>query len=169
MNTFDIVISILLLYGGWKGFKRGLVFEIAMLLGLVIGIYAAFKFSDLIFSFVQKFLSDNGYLIHIISFLVVFGVIVLTFILFAKIIESVLKVTALNIFNKIAGALFGVLKFSLVISVLLLLFLPLQKKINAIPQKVLNESVLYPYILNVSSWIYPVLDDVQKEFRNMGK
>ena len=165
MNWLDAIVLILLFIGAYSGFRKGIVFEIAMILGLVVGVYAGLKFSDLLFSFVQRFINDEGYMVHFISFLIVFIAIVLTFIFFAKIIESVLKVTALNIFNKIAGACFGVFKYAFVISVLFLLLRPLERKLNFPPSEVRKESVIYPYITKVSSMIFPALDDIRKEFR----
>ena len=41
MNALDILITLLLLYGAYTGFKKGLVFEIAMIVGLIVGIYLA--------------------------------------------------------------------------------------------------------------------------------
>jgi len=166
MNILDIIISVLLFFGVWKGFKRGLVFELAMLIGLIIGIYAGLKFSDLCFKFLQNYVHDEGYLLHILSFIIVFVAILFTFFVFAKIIESILKVTALNIFNKIAGGVFGLLKYSLVLSVIFLLLQPLERKLNLIPDHVKKESLIYPQILHASSWIYPALDEVTDEFRD---
>ena len=165
MNWLDLLVLIILLLGAYSGFKKGIVFEVAMILGLIVGVYAGLKFSDLLFSFVQRFIDDEGYLVHFISFLIVFMAIVLTFIFFAKIVESVLKVTALNIFNKIAGACFGVFKYAFVISVLFLLLRPLERKLNFPPPEVRGSSVTYPYITKVSSMIFPALDDVRQEFR----
>lgn len=166
MNTLDIIIVLLLIFGAFKGFKRGFVFEMAMIIGLITGIYLAFKFSDLIYSMLQKLLNDEGYLLHVVSFFIVFASIILVFIFFAKLMEVILKATALNIFNKLAGAILGVLKFAFVISVIFWLFLPLQSKAKLIPPKIMQESVLFPYILKTSSWIFPALDDIKEEFRD---
>ena len=166
MNTLDIIIMILLVFGAVKGFKRGFVFEIAMIIGLITGIYLAFKFSDLIYAMLQKLLNDEGYLLHVVSFFIVFASIILVFIFFAKLMEVILKATALNIFNKLAGGVLGLIKFAFVISVIFWLFLPLQSKTKLIPPKVLKESVLFPYILNTSSWIFPALDDIKDEFKD---
>ncbi len=47
MNYYDIIVGILLLIAAYKGFKRGLVFELISIVGLIIAIYGAFKFSNM--------------------------------------------------------------------------------------------------------------------------
>ena len=48
MNYLDIAIAVPLLYGLIKGFSNGLIKEITGLLSLVIGIYIAVNFSNLL-------------------------------------------------------------------------------------------------------------------------
>ena len=42
MNYLDFIIAVPLLWGAWKGFQRGIIFEIAMLIGIILGLYLAF-------------------------------------------------------------------------------------------------------------------------------
>jgi len=46
VNTLDIILAVPLLYGLYKGFTRGLIVEIASLVGLVLGIYGGVHFSQ---------------------------------------------------------------------------------------------------------------------------
>ncbi len=79
--------------------------------------------------------------------------------------ETVLKITSLNIFNKIAGAVFGMLKYALAISVVFWLIKPLQNIVNVIPEKARQESLLYDYVLRTASSLAPAVKDVKDEFR----
>lgn len=45
MNYIDIILLLPLLYGAYRGFSRGLIIEVATLLGLLLGVYIAIKFS----------------------------------------------------------------------------------------------------------------------------
>ncbi len=165
MNFLDAIIAVPLLYGAYKGFRKGLIFEVAMILGLIIGVYCGFKFSGLAYELLQKLFNDEGHLLHYISFFVVVAVIILIFIFYAKLMEAVLKITSLNMFNKVAGALFGLLKFALALSVIFWLIKPLQNSVNLIPEKTRNESLLYPYVLKIASSLSPAVKDVKDEFR----
>ncbi len=165
MNFLDALIIAPLLWGAYQGFQKGLIFEVAMILGLVAGVYLGFKFSGLVYELLQKVVSDEGQLLNYLSFFIVFGVIILIFIFYAKLMEAVLKITSLNLFNKIAGALFGILKFALAISVVFWLIKPMQESLNIIPEKSRKESLLYGYVLKIASSLAPAVKDVKDEFR----
>jgi len=165
MNFLDALIIAPLLWGAYQGFQKGLIFEVAMILGLIAGVYLGFKFSGLVYELLQKVVSDEGQLLNYLSFFIVFGVIILIFIFYAKLMEAVLKITSINLFNKIAGALFGILKFALAISVVFWLVKPMQESINIIPEKARKESLLYGYVLKIASSLAPAVKDVKDEFR----
>lgn len=165
MNFLDAIIAAPLIYGAYKGFQKGLIYEVAMILGLVIGVYLGFKFSGVAYDLLQKVLPDEGHLLHYISFFIVVGIIIVIFIFYARLMEAVLKITSLNLFNKIAGAVFGLAKIALALSVIFWLIKPIQKIVNVIPEKSRNESVFYPYVLKIASSLSPAVKDVKDEFK----
>ena len=165
MNFLDAIIIAPLIYGAYKGFQKGLIYEVAMILGLIIGVYCGFKFSGLAFELLQKIFPDEGHLLHYISFFVVITVIVLIFIFYARLMEAVLKITSLNVFNKVAGAIFGLLKFALAISVIFWLLKPVENSLSIIPEKSRKESLLYGYVLKIASSLAPAVKDVKDEFK----
>ncbi len=170
MNLLDLFILLPLGWGAWKGFRRGLVFEVLMLMGLVLGLYIAFKFSGLLHGLVASWFDADGAIIPVISFVVVFLAILLVTILLAKLLEGILKATALQPVNKVAGAVFGTLKFALIVSVVLWLLRGLDPYWKPIGDDTKKESVLYGPMLKVSSFIRPALEDIREEFiENVGE
>lgn len=165
MNLLDAIIAVPLLFGAWMGFKKGLIYEIAMIAGLVAGVYLGFKFSGLVYDLLKGIIPDEGNLLHILSFLIVFASIMLVFIFYAKLMEAVLKITSLNMFNKVAGAVLGIFKFALAVSVIFWLLIPLEKLVSVIPKKTRDESLMYGYILKTASIISPAVQDVKDEFK----
>lgn len=166
MNYLDIIIALPLLYGAWKGFQRGLVFEIAMIIGLILGFYIAFKFLHFFEQIVSKYISGSGNFLPYLTFFLVFILVIVLMILLAKLLEGILKITALNTFNKIAGAVFGIIKFALVLSFLLALLRPVDLRMGLINQQTKSESFLYSRVLNISHYLFPALQDVKKEFQH---
>jgi uncharacterized membrane protein required for colicin V production len=94
----------------------------------------------------------------------VLAAILLVFVFYARLMEAVLKITSLNVFNKIAGAVLGIFKFAIAVSVIFWLIKPFEGNVNLIPEKSRKESLLYPYVLSTSSFITPVIQDVKEEF-----
>ncbi len=164
MNYLDFLIAIPLVWGCYKGFQRGIIFEVAMIIGIILGLYLAFKLSSLLESGVGKVVNEQGTTLTSITFFVIFISVVLIMILLAKFMEGILKIGNLNTFNKIAGAFFGLLKFALVLSVVLSVFRPLDAQIGILSAKTKSESVLYSPVVRFSQYLFPALKDVQKEF-----
>lgn len=162
MNYFDAVLLIPLLWGAWRGFQRGLIFEIAMIIGLILGLYLAFKFSVLFEGFVSKHISTTA--VHYISFFLVFVLVILIMILLAKLFESILKIGNLTVFNKVSGALFGIGKYLLITSIILTLFRPVDDHLKLLKPEWKTESVLYSPIVKASQFIFPALSDVKDVF-----
>ena len=166
MNYLDIIIVIPLLWGAWKGFQRGLIFEIAMIINLILGFYIAFKFLHFFEKFVSKYISSSENFLPYLTFFLVLILVIVLMILLAKLLEGILKMTSLNVFNKIAGAVFGILKFALVISFLLALLRPVDLRMGLIHQQTKNESFLYNRVFNISHYLFPALQDVKEEFKH---
>ena len=164
MYFFDAIICVPLIYGAYAGFQKGLLYEIAMILGLIIGVYLGFKCSDLVYGLLAKVMDAGPGVLHFISFLLVLAAILLVFIFYARLMEAVLKITSLNVFNKIAGAVLGIFKFAMAVSVMFWLVKPFEGNVDLIPEKARKESLLYPYVLSASSFITPVIQDVKEEF-----
>lgn len=164
MNYLDVIIAIPLFWGAYKGFQRGLIFEIAMLIGLVLGLYIAFKFSGLLESLVGKMVDASGNTLYLITFFVVFISVILILVLLGKMLEQVLKVGKMDNLNKAAGAAFGLCKFALVVSVVLSMFRPVDARYEILPAKIKSEAILYQPVIKFSQYLFPALRDVQQEF-----
>lgn len=164
MNILDVVIAIPLLWGAYKGFQRGVIYEIAFIIGLIIGLYAAFKFSGWVETMLHSVVDASSTIPHWVSFIIVLGIILAIFLLYARLLEGVLKAGDLNAVNKIFGALFGILKFSLVVSVILWGLKSLEPQFNFINAQTKNESKLYPPILSTATFLNPAFQDLKNEF-----
>lgn len=165
MNFLDLIIAIPLLFGAYMGFRKGFIYEMAMIIGLIAGVYLGFKFSGWMHGLLVNVFDDEGNLLHILSFFIVFGAIMIIFILYAKLMEAVLKIASLNLFNKVAGALLGLFKLALAVSVIFWLLIPLEGMVKVIPEKARKESLLYEYVLKTASFISPAVQDIKEEFR----
>jgi membrane protein required for colicin V production len=170
MNWLDAFIAAPLIYGAWKGWKRGLIFEVSMIIGLIIALYLAFKFSGLVTGFLSAHINGLSGAAPYISFTLIVAVIILSFVLLARLLEGILELTALSLFNNIGGALFGLLKFGLILSVIFWLIHSIEQDVKIIPDKLKQGSLLYSPVLKIASSVQPLLQDVKKEFReNIGK
>jgi len=155
--VLDIIVAVLLLFGAYKGFRRGLIIEIATLIGLVLGIYGGMYFSDYASMWIVDNFEVKAGLLPIVSFLLTFIVIVAGVFVLAKALEKVVNLVALKLINKLAGALFGLLKMGLIVSLLLLLANVVDAKTGILPDNLKNDSILYEPLSLAVDTILPFL------------
>ncbi|MBK8847086.1 MAG: CvpA family protein [Bacteroidetes bacterium] len=166
MNWLDIVIAIPLIYGFYQGFTKGIVHQIAMIIGMIVGLFLAFKLAGTVNVLLADKFDSNSPILPLISFILVIAAVVLVLIFFAKFIETILKATGLNLFNKIAGGLLGALKFGLIVSVFLNMTQQLEPAAHLIAPEIKKEAYLYQPTLALGSLITPALEMVKKEFKD---
>jgi membrane protein required for colicin V production len=159
MQYIDIIIAIPLLWGAFMGFRKGLVLELASLVGLILGLYGALKFSHLTGEFLSDKIEISAQWMGFVSFLLTFILIVLGVFLLAKIIDRVLKISALGLINRILGLVFGILKYALIVSMLLYFYEGLNKRFKFNHKKVEEESILYSPLKTLSLPFQSLLDE----------
>ena len=121
LALIDIVLLLVLLVGAWRGFTKGLVLSVASLVGLVGGIWAASHFSHMVAKQLSPHVTWSVNTLHMASLALTFLLVVVAVHLLAKVLEKVLDLVALGLLNKLAGAVFGLLKVVLILSFLMML------------------------------------------------
>ena len=160
MNYFDIILIIPLLWGAFKGFKKGLIIELASLIALFLGVWGGVKFSFVSAKYLGEMFDISEKLMPLISFAITFVIIVIAVFTLAKLLQKFIKMIALGMLNKIAGALFGALKFGLIISIALNLVNNINADFTFIEPEMENSSLLYRPIIKVGSTIIPGLKNI---------
>ena len=143
MNILDIILGLFLLWGLVKGFRNGLIIELASLAALILGLYGALRFSYYTSGLLTRYLEIEGKYLYIVSFLITFIVIVIVIHLLARGMDRLAKAVALGFFNRFLGMLFGLLKVAFVLSILLVPVNALNRNKHFIPDKMIRSSVLY--------------------------
>jgi membrane protein required for colicin V production len=158
MNMLDIILLVPLLWFAYRGFRRGLIIELASLAALLLGIFAAIHFSWFAGELLEQYFSLEEKYLAIISFAVTFIVVVLIVYSIGKLIEKMIDMVALGFVNKSLGAVFGVFKAVLVLSVVLLVITSLDKQEKVLTDKAKEKSILYEPVASVVLYIIPRLD-----------
>lgn len=157
MNYLDIILILPLLFGAWRGFKKGLIIEFFTLLALLVGLYAGIHFSDFLSSWLRESFGFNSTYLPVIAFTIIFlGVGAMVF--FAgKALEKVISVVALTPLNKIAGLIFGVAKILFFLSAALVILESYDEKNAFFPEKLKEDSLLYHPVKSVALTTIPPL------------
>jgi membrane protein required for colicin V production len=149
----DIILSILLLLGLVRGFTNGFIHEIAVLGTMFVCYFFGFKIASIAAVYLNKLITVDPSTMRIASLFVAWIGISIGIFFLAKLFESLIKITALGIFNKIAGAIFGLIKYALVISLMLYFLNKVSFDAKWINTDAKAKSYLYYKVLKLAGWV----------------
>ena len=159
MNKFDLVILIPLVWGLYRGFRKGFVIEAASLVSLLLATWGGIKFSRYMSELLTVEYGFETQYLPVISFLIIFlGTIIIVF-LFARLLERFLKLTMMSTLNKISGAVFCSLKYALIVSILLFTLNAFTEENSIIPEEIKADSYFYPVLSAIPITLLPALKD----------
>ena len=161
MNVIDIVLSIFLLLGCVRGFFKGFFVELAGLVALILGIYAAIHFSDRMFSFLQLFITWEEKYLTILAFALTFTLVVIIISIIGKVLTKMAGILALGLVNRLLGAIFGMLKTAFLASIFFM-FLN-QSEAFRIEEETKEGAVLYPPVEKLAPMLLPGIISEIKE------
>ena len=164
MAFLDIVIGLLLLWGLYIGLKNGLLIEIAAIIALVAGIYGAIHFSYIAGNYLSEHWQWNEKYINIAAFIITFIVIVVLIHMAGKLLTKVANIALLGLLNKIAGAIFGMVKVAVILGALFIFFDKTAVTSHLLSDKAKEDSALYEPVKEIGAFIFSkVLIEIGEE------
>jgi membrane protein required for colicin V production len=161
-SAIDLILAIPLLLAAWRGFRKGLIIEIATLVGLVAGLFAGYYGADRVADSLADSWDLKASTLHGIGFLIAFAAVLVAVYLLGKVIEKAVDLVALGLVNKGLGALFGLAKMGLLLSVAIYFLNLAFGKDEWLPKEQVEQAVLYPVVSDAASWLVPEMS--QKGF-----
>lgn len=158
MSFLDIVLGGLLCYSLYKGIRNGLFVELASFLSLILGIYIAIKFSDVIKTILSGWVHWNPYTIQVIAFILTFIVVVVGIYLLGKFLTGIADFAFLGWLNSLGGGFFRVLKTVLIISVFFTVFEKINYHNYLAKKETLDKSLFFNPIQKVAGYIFPSIE-----------
>lgn len=157
MNYLDILLLLPLLYGAYKGFSRGFVIEVATLLGLILGVYVAIKFSDYTENILRDFLDISSKYLSYIALSVTFLLVVVAIYLLGKMLTKLVDIVSLGLVNKLLGTVLGIAKSFVILCIILLIADSLDDKFQFMNKEVKENSLFYNPFLNFAQQMYNMI------------
>ncbi|WP_341655089.1 CvpA family protein [Blattabacterium cuenoti] len=138
----DLIIIIIVLYGGYHGYQKGLISQLFMFMIFFMFIFKGFY----VFDFVKKILievnivSKKSYIFIIDSIIIsIFSIIFIAFIT-KKIIEFIMIITWMKPIDRLGGGILGMIKYFFFLSICILFLKETNKKIDLFPYHFLQNS-----------------------------
>lgn len=158
MNYVDFIILAILAFALVRGFIKGLIIEVASILALILGIWGAIRFSGFVGQRLTEYFDLSTQYLGVIAFAITFIIIVLLVHLIANIIDKLLEAVALGIPVKLLGAVFGVLKTTLILSIIFVILNTFNEKKDFLPKELLKGSILYYPISDFAPMLFPLIE-----------
>lgn len=159
MSYLDIIIGLPLLLAAYMGFRDGIVVQLGGIIGLIIGIFLAFRYGLQ----VGCWIGLEGTMAQVAGFLLIVVASLLVIGLLGKVTKGLFKFAGLGALDSIGGIILGVLKMGLLLSVLLIAFDALNARHHWITQEKISGSVLYEPVRKVSEIVFPYVDFVKEK------
>jgi len=165
MTSLDLILLAPLLFFGIVGFQRGFLKEALSITITLVALLISISSWHLFAGIVGFFVDSNT-----AHFALICGVSLFLFILLAGSFITFFLVrfvdkTLLSVPNRLAGLVFGLLKGAVITSLILLLIRP----INIPDSGAINNSLLYPYVINAGPYVYNSLARIFPEARSFAE
>lgn len=161
MSNVDIILLVLCIPSLIMGIAKGFVRQALGIVSLLLGAWAAWKFNVPAGEFISGKLSGlNPTVVKIISYLVLFGLTIAALNFVARLLTKIISGATLGGINRLLGALFGLFKAMLVLSLAVTLFDNLNSHWHLVEQKTLCGSEVYIYLKDFSQKFFPYLKNL---------
>lgn len=155
MSTVDVIIIVLLAIGAYSGYKQGLFIGLLSIVAFFIGIIFAFKFMHWGAELLSEKVESLTFMLPFISFIIIFLVVTVVIRILAYMVKKALDLTILGTFDNFAGAILGLFKWMIMLS---LLFWVGKSFEYTLPDHLVENSVIYPAITPIAPALVSVLD-----------
>ena len=138
----DIVFAVIIILAIIKGYRRGLIVGLFSLIAIVIGLAAAIKLSAVVADYLGKAVKISDRWLPIISFAVVFLIVVLLIRLGANAIQRLTETVMLGWVNRLGGIILYIIIYTTILSVLIFY----GEQLKVIKPETKDKSVAYSFI-----------------------
>jgi membrane protein required for colicin V production len=143
MNLLDVILAVPLIWFIYRGFVKGLILGIISLASLILGVYLGFRFSGPAADMISAHFHVVTPYLNLIAFAVIFLVVIIILFIFGKLLEKAIDLLALGFLNKLLGALFGLAKGIIFVSLILFIINLVDVNHKLITDKNREGSTLY--------------------------
>ena len=157
MATLDIILLICFIPGIIRGLSKGFLEQALALAGVVLSVWAAFRFSSLVCTWLKPYVDVSEATLNVISFALILIAISLVVLLLAKLLTKVVELAMLGWLDKTLGLVFALAVNALVIGVFIILFDTVNAKFALVKPEVLDASIVYTSLRDLSYLVFPYL------------
>jgi membrane protein required for colicin V production len=150
-----------MIWYGFKGYRKGLIVEIAGIVALLVGTWIAINFSNK----VAEIIGLSGKYVDIIAFVITFGAVIFLVFMFAKFIEKVVTFVIPEFLNNIGGLILGAFKIAIIASILLYFITSMDKFEIFLKKDIKSGSILYKPVSSIAPVLFPEFRKIEESVK----
>src|SRR5258706_6028503 len=165
----DLIFTINLVLAIVKGYRRGLIVGVFSFVAIIIGLAAAIKMSAIVAVYIGKSVNASKEWLLIISFVLVFLIVVLLVRWIANIIQRSVEIAMLGWVNRLGGVILYA-AISLIVFSILIFY---AEQIHLLRQQTIDSSLTYAFIqpwgpktINACASVIPVFKNMFTELKD---
>lgn len=166
MQVIDIIILILVVAGMVIGFRKGFIKQLASLVGLVVGLFAAKALYGVVGDQLLGTVTSNSTFAHVLAFFLIWIVVPIVFTLVASLLTKALEIICLGWINRLLGAALGGVKWLLFISLAICAIEYIDSDNKIIEKNTKETSALYYPVRELAGLFMPAVQDFTKDILN---
>jgi membrane protein required for colicin V production len=159
----DVIVFILLAMAIFKGLRKGLIVAVFSFLAFIIGLAAALKLSTAMAAYIGDNVAVSQRWLPFLAFIVVFIIVVLLIRLGAKLLQGAVQMVMLGLINRIGGAVFYILIYFFIFSIILFY----ATQLNLIKPATTQSSLTYGYIQPFGPKVIEIVGSIVPFFSDM--
>ncbi len=156
-NYIDIILLLVWLIAITEGLMKGLIKQVVGILALIVAAYCSFHFSGFAADRIVDWFNWNGEGLRIVAFVVTFIVVLIVVLLLGHLLDKLLKIVLLGWLNRLTGAIFGWIKWNILLVILVYVLSLVDAYIPFLPKEAFESSRLFQVIEKFSSILLPYL------------
>ena len=162
MNVLDLILLACLVPAVIRGFSKGFIDQLVALLTVIIGIWISFRCSGLASGWLLPYLNEevSPAVVQVIAFVLIMLAVALLLHLVGKAVKAILKFVLLGWVDRLLGIVFALIKAGVVIGLVVMLFNTLNAKLELVRPEILENSVLYGPIKDITYAIFPYFKEL---------
>ena len=159
----DIIYALIIVLALIKGYQKGFIVALFSIIAFIIGLAAALKLSAVVAVYLQNSTTLSSKWLPVISFALVFILVVILVNLGGKLIEKTFEMALLGWLNRIGGMLLYVLLYTIIYSV----FLFYADKMLLFEKSTIEASKVYPWVHPLAPRVIDSFGKLVPLFKNM--
>lgn len=160
MNPLDIVLLILFIPGIIRGLRKGILEQAISLVGIVLGVWLAFRYHDKVGAWLQTLMTASESIIQVVSFAGILVAVILVVLIISRLLTRLAEMATLGWLNRVLGMVFALATTALVLGILIILFDTVNTKLELVTSPILTESLLYGVLRDLGYFVFPFLKQI---------